>query len=41
MAKICIEAENCYENELKFWNIMKKTMNLRFSGLESLASSAV
>jgi pyruvate kinase len=20
MARICIEAENCYENETKFWN---------------------
>jgi len=41
MAKICIEAENCYENESRFWNTMKKTMNFKFSGLESLASSAV
>lgn len=24
MAKICIEAENCFENEIRFWNTMKK-----------------
>ena len=41
MASIVIEAENCFENETRFWNTMKKTMNYKFSGLESLASSAV
>lgn len=41
MSKICFEAENCFENEIRFWNTMKKKMNYKFSGLESLASSAV
>lgn len=41
MSKICIEAEGCFENELKFWNRMKNNLNFKFSSLESLCSSAV
>lgn len=41
MSNIAVEAENCFENELKFWNTMKKTMKYKFTTLESLCSSAV
>jgi len=39
MAKICSEAEICYDNETSFWN--RTTSRKSLTGIESLAASAV